>query len=90
MIPYLSDPDVTLYQGDALDVLRTLPVGAADACVTSPPYLDSRPEYPAAELLPIFREVLRRGIGIDLSADYLDMAARRLQQQSLFAMEVEA
>jgi DNA modification methylase len=33
----------------------------------------------------VARKLGRRSIGIDLSAEYLDLAARRLQQQSLFA-----
>jgi DNA modification methylase len=60
--PYLSDPDVTLYCGDALDVLRELPDESADCCVTSPPYLDARPEYPSPSLAhfeDIFRELGR-------------------------------
>ena len=40
--PYLSDPDVTLYLGDALDVLRTLPAESVHCCVTSPPFYGLR------------------------------------------------
>lgn len=47
MTPYVSDQDFTLYVGDAVDVLRGLPDGSVDCCVTSPPYLDARPEYPS-------------------------------------------
>lgn len=36
--PYLRDPDVTLYLGDSLEVLRELPAESVDMCVTSPPY----------------------------------------------------
>jgi DNA modification methylase len=36
----------------------------------------------------VARKLHRRSIGIDLSADYLDLAAKRLQQQSLFAGDV--
>jgi hypothetical protein len=36
--PYLRDPDVTIYQGDALSVLRELPDAIVDCVVTSPPY----------------------------------------------------
>jgi len=56
--PYLSDLDVTLYQGDCLEVLRELPDDAADACVTSPPYLDARPDYPSPSLA-VFEEIFR-------------------------------
>ncbi len=38
MTPWLSDPDVDIYVGDALEVLRGLPDGSVDCCVTSPPY----------------------------------------------------
>jgi DNA methylase len=38
MTPYLADPDVTLYHGDALEILREFPAGSVDCCVTSPPY----------------------------------------------------
>lgn len=41
-VPYLADPDVTLYQGDALEVLRELPDESVDCCATSPPYLGLR------------------------------------------------
>lgn len=37
-----TDDGVTLHQGDALDVARTLPAGAADCIVTSPPYFGLR------------------------------------------------
>jgi len=36
--PWLDDGDVQLYHGDSLDVLRQLPAGIAQTCVTSPPY----------------------------------------------------
>ncbi len=38
MKPWLSDPDVDIHVGDALEVLRGLPDGSVDCCVTSPPY----------------------------------------------------
>lgn len=44
---YVADPDFTLYVGDALTVLRSLPDGAANCCVTSPPYWGLR-DYGAA------------------------------------------
>ncbi len=61
-VPYLDDPDFTLYHGDALDVLRQLVDQSIAACVTSPPYLDARPEYPSPDLNEfhdIFRELRR-------------------------------
>lgn len=36
--PYLEDPDVTIWNGDALTVLHELPDESVDCCVTSPPY----------------------------------------------------
>ena len=62
MTPFVSDPDFQLFVGDALDVLRSLPDESVDACVTSPPYLDARPEYPSPSLQDfelIFRELGR-------------------------------
>ena len=40
--PYYSDDAVTLWHGDALEVLRNLPDGSVDCCVTSPPYFGLR------------------------------------------------
>lgn len=42
MSVYYSDDRVTLHLGDALDVAHTLPDGAADCIVTSPPYYGLR------------------------------------------------
>jgi site-specific DNA-methyltransferase (adenine-specific) len=38
MKPDHEQPGVTLYRGDALDVLRRLPDGSVDAIITDPPY----------------------------------------------------
>lgn len=70
--PYYSDPLVSLYQGDVLDVLRELPDAAAQTCVTSPPYyalrdygvpgqigLEPTPEEYVAKMVCVFREVRR-------------------------------
>jgi DNA modification methylase len=62
VIPLVSDPSVTLWHGDALDVLPLLADDSAQACITSPPYLDARPEYPSPALHEfelIFREMRR-------------------------------
>ncbi|QZN86923.1 site-specific DNA-methyltransferase [Cellulomonas sp. C5510] len=40
--PYFADDAVTLWHGDALDVLRNLPAGSIDCVVTSPPYFGLR------------------------------------------------
>jgi DNA modification methylase len=42
MNPYLTDPDLTLYNGDALEVLRELPSESVHMCVTSPPFYGLR------------------------------------------------
>lgn len=62
----------TVYQGDALQVLRHLPTGCVDCCVTSPPYyllrdygvqgqigLEETPEDYIARLVDVFTEVRR-------------------------------
>lgn len=42
MIPYYADDQVTLWHGDALDVLRGLSDSSVNCCVTSPPYFGLR------------------------------------------------
>ena len=37
-VKYLEDPDLTLYQGDVREVLRSLPDESVHCVVTSPPY----------------------------------------------------
>lgn len=37
-LPFVSDPDFTLYVGDVRHVLAQLPDESVDCCVTSPPY----------------------------------------------------
>lgn len=64
--PFVSDNDVTLYVGDCLEVLRGISDYRIDAVVTSPPYLDTRPEYPSPtveEFGAIFRELERVCMG---------------------------
>ena len=36
--PFLSDPDFSLYLGDALDVLRSMPSESVHMVATSPPF----------------------------------------------------
>lgn len=40
--PYYTDDSITLWHGDALEVLHTLPDQSVDCCVTSPPYFGLR------------------------------------------------
>lgn len=62
----------TILQGDALTVLRTVPTGIAQCCVTSPPYwglrdygheeqygLENDPQEFVQKLVEVFREVRR-------------------------------
>ncbi len=72
MKPYFTDEQATLYLGDALTALQSLPDASINCCVTSPPYfglrsygvdgqLGSEPspsEYVAA-LIAVFSEVRR-------------------------------
>lgn len=39
MKPYYEDDSVTLYHGDAFDILPTIERGTVDHCVTDPPYI---------------------------------------------------
>lgn len=50
LFEFVRDLDFVLYLGDARNVLGQLPDGSIDCCVTSPPYLDARPEYPSPSL----------------------------------------
>ncbi|MEO7849335.1 MAG: hypothetical protein ABIR75_09805, partial [Arachnia sp.] len=36
--PYYQDDHVTLYHGDCIDVMRTIPDNSVDSIVTDPPY----------------------------------------------------
>jgi site-specific DNA-methyltransferase (adenine-specific) len=59
---YFEDWDVQLHLGDSLDLLKNFAGGFCDAVVTSPPYLDARPEYPSptqTEFTEIFCELRR-------------------------------
>lgn len=93
MTPYVSDPDFALYVGGALEVLRSLPDDAADCVVTSPPYLDARPEYPSPslhEFEAIFRELARVVAGpalVNLGRIFRDGREVRWQESLLLAAE---
>jgi DNA modification methylase len=59
---FFAEPGIELYLGDALEVLSGFPKDHAAACVTSPPYLDARPEYPSPNsegFLLIFSQLRR-------------------------------
>jgi DNA modification methylase len=58
----VSDTDLTIICGEAAAVLETFHGESIDACVTSPPYLDARPEYDSPtldEFAAIFAELRR-------------------------------
>lgn len=70
--PYYEDNMLRLFNGSALNVLRTLPDGSVNCGVTSPPYyglrdykvdgqigLEETPEEYVAKLVDVFREVRR-------------------------------
>lgn len=72
MKPYYDDGWASLYVGDALETLHCLPDGAAQMCVTSPPYwglrdygvegqlgLEPTPEQYVERMVAVFREVRR-------------------------------
>lgn len=72
MTPFVTDPDFTLYVGDALDVLRGLPAASVDCAATSPPFyalrdygvdgqigLEATPDEWVARLVEVFGEVRR-------------------------------
>jgi site-specific DNA-methyltransferase (adenine-specific) len=69
---FLDDGDLTFYHGDSLEVLRQLPSGIAQTCVTSPPYwglrdygatgqlgLEATPDEYVQNMVALFREVRR-------------------------------
>ena len=72
MTPYYQDDHATLYNGNCLAVLESLPGESVNCCVTSPPYwglrdygtdsqlgLESTPDEFVANLVDVFREVRR-------------------------------
>jgi len=62
LTPLVDDEDLKIYQGNCLGILREMEDNSADAAVTSPPYLDARPEYDSPsldEFLLIFTELRR-------------------------------
>jgi DNA modification methylase len=72
MTPYLSQPGITVYHGDALAVLRELPADSVQCVCTSPPYfgqrdygvdgqigLEQTPAGYVARIVEVFAEVRR-------------------------------
>lgn len=72
MSTHYKDDQVTLLHGPDVDMLRTLPDGSVDCCVTSPPYfglrdygvdgqrgLEQSPAEYVAGMVEVFREVRR-------------------------------
>jgi DNA modification methylase len=70
--PYFQDDAVTIYEGDALSVLASLPEASVQCVVTSPPYwglrdygvegslgLEPTPELYVERMVAVFREVRR-------------------------------
>jgi site-specific DNA-methyltransferase (cytosine-N4-specific) len=47
---YFQTPQLTLYQGDCLEILRQIPDNSIDCCCTSPPYFGLR-DYETAQWL---------------------------------------
>lgn len=94
--PFVADSDFTLYVGDARRVMRDLRDNSVDCVVTSPPYLDARPEYESpslAEFQLIFlelRRVVRDGGPMLLNAGRLfrDGCELRWQEALLRAAEL--
>jgi DNA modification methylase len=72
MTPYWQDPHLTIYGGDARDVLRELPAESVHCVVTSPPFwglrdygvdgqlgLEATPDAYVEAMVGVFREVRR-------------------------------
>lgn len=51
MKPYFTDEQATLYLGDALTSLQSLPDASINCCVTSPPYFGLRSYLPDGVVL---------------------------------------
>jgi site-specific DNA-methyltransferase (adenine-specific) len=52
--PYYADDQVTIYHGDALDILPTLMASSVDLVVTDPPYFQPASHYvPARGVAPV-------------------------------------
>lgn len=76
-LAHYDDGQVTFLLGDVRDVLREMPAESVNMCVASPP---------CGTTALVARRLGRKAIGIDLNAEYLDMAVRRAGGQ--LAMEM--
>ena len=76
MTPYYSDDSVTIYHGDALNVLASLPAASADVIIADPPYgtrTHQREEWMVGEfanVMPVALPELHR-IGVNDAGLYL-------------------
>lgn len=72
MTPYYQDESTTIYVGNCLKVIPSIPDGSVNCCVTSPPYwglrdyghadqigMEKTPEEYVAKMVDVFREVRR-------------------------------
>jgi DNA modification methylase len=86
--PYLRDVDVTIWNGDAITVLRELPDRSVHMVATSPPFYGLR-DYGTGTWEggdeSCDHNAGRKSILIELSPEYCKLAANRLAQQSLLA-----
>jgi site-specific DNA-methyltransferase (adenine-specific) len=99
--PFLDDGDLQLWHGDALTVLRGLPDGSVDCCVTSPPYSDARrdieavppdefPAWLAGSLRPLQRLLTTSGtLMLNLGRRFRDGEELSLAEDSLQALRAD-
>ncbi|MBF8297389.1 MAG: hypothetical protein HW395_46 [candidate division NC10 bacterium] len=90
MTPDYQDSAVTLYHGDTLAVLIEMTDESVQTCITSPPYWGLRDYGVEGQLglepTPeeyVAKELGRKSVGIDLKAEYIDLATKRLRQEVL-------
>jgi hypothetical protein len=85
MGPVRNDAGMILH-GDCLEQLRAMPADSVDCCVTSPPYWGLR-DYGVSGQLGLEKTGVvaqkhgRKWIGIELNADYIEIARKRLDHE---------